>query len=116
MLRIDIQRNSRTATLRCRGRIVFGMENETLRSVLQSRPEQVLEIDLAGIDSMDAAGLGLLVELQHWANARNRILYFTNASEFVTRLVFATHLYNVLVIAPGGRRVRREAAASALSA
>jgi len=116
MLRIDIQRNSSNATLRCRGRIVFGMEIETLRSVVQSRSEQILEIDLTGIATVDASGLGLLVELQHWANTHNRILYFTNASEFVTRLVFVTHLYNVLVIAPGGRRVRREATAAMLSA
>jgi len=92
------------------------MEIETLRSIVESRSEQVLEIDLAGIETVDASGLGLLVELQHWANERNRILYFTNASEFVTRLVFATHLYNVLVMAPGGRGEGREAVASALSA
>lgn len=116
MLRIDIQRNSRSATLHCKGRIVFGMEIETLRSVLQSRPERVLEVDLAGIRTVDASGLGLLVELQHWANLGNRILYFTNASEFVTRLVFMTRLYNVLVIAPGAGRVHREPAAAALTA
>lgn len=116
MLRIDIQRNSRTATLRCRGRIVYGMESETLRSVTQSRTERVLEIDLGGIETVDAAGLGLLVELQHWANLGNRILYFTNASEFVSRLVAVTHLYSVLVIAPGARRVSREHTIAALSA
>ena len=92
------------------------METETLRSVLQSRPERVLEIDLAGIRTVDASGLGLLVELQQWANTCNRILYFTNASEFVTRLVFMTRLYNVLVIAPGSGYSRREPAAAALTA
>jgi anti-anti-sigma factor len=116
MLRIDIQRNSRTATLHCRGRIVFGMEIETLRSIVQSRTERVLEIDLGGIETIDASGLGLLVELQHWANVGNRILYFTNASEFVARLVAVTRLYNVLVIAPGRERVSRQPTAAALSA
>ena len=116
MLRINIQRNSRTATLNCRGRIVFGMETETLRSLVQSRTERVLEIDLAGIETIDASGLGLLIELQHWATAGNRILYFTNASDFVSRLVVLTHLYNVLVIAPGSGRSSREHAPAALSA
>lgn len=92
------------------------MELETLRSVTQSRPERVLEIDLGGIETVDASGLGLLVELQHWANAGNRILYFTNASKFVARLVAVTHLYNVLAIAPGSGRSSREPAAAALSA
>ena len=116
MLRIDIQRNSHTATLHCCGRIVFGMELEALRSIAQARPERVLEIDLAGIETVDASGLGLLVELQHWATLGNRILYFTNASHFVTRLVLVTGLYHVLVIAPGSRRVSREQTAAALSA
>ena len=117
MLRIDIQRNSRTATLHCCGRIVFGMELETLRSITMSRTERVLEIDLAGIEAVDASGLGLLVELQHWATTDNRILYFTNASEFVGRLVVLTHLYNVLVIAPGsGRSSREPTAVTALTA
>jgi ABC-type transporter Mla MlaB component len=96
---------------------VFGMEIETLRSICMSRPERVLEIDLAGIETVDASGLGLLVELQHWATAGNRILYFTNASEFVGRLVVLTHLYNVLVIAPGsGRSSREHTVVTALSA
>src|SRR5215467_7307290 len=60
MLRIDIQRDSRSATLHCHGRIVFGMEIETLRSVTMSRTERALEIDLAGIETVDASGLGLL--------------------------------------------------------
>jgi anti-anti-sigma factor len=92
------------------------MEIETLRSIAMSRQERVLEIDLAGIETVDASGLGLLVELQHWATADNRILYFTNASQFVTRLVMVTGLYHVLVIAPGSGRVSRQPAAAALSA
>jgi anti-anti-sigma factor len=115
MLRIDIERHSRTATLHCRGRIVFGMETETLRSVVQSRTEHVLEIDLAGIATIDASGLGVLVELQHWAITSGRTLRFTNASEFVARLVVITRLYNVLAIAPAAR-VSRNYEAAALSA
>ena len=68
------------------------------------------EIDLAGIETVDASGLGLLVELQHWATLDNRILYFTHASGFVSRLVVLTRLYNVLVIAPGAGRISREPA------
>lgn len=110
MLRIDIQRHSRTATLRCRGKIVFGMEIETLRSIAMSRSERVLEIDLAGIEAVDASGLGLLVELQHWATSGGRALRFTNASEFVARLVVLTRLYNVLAITPDWGSESREPA------
>jgi anti-anti-sigma factor len=92
------------------------MEIETLRGIAQSRPECVLEIDLGGIETVDASGLGLLVELQHWATASNRILYFTNPSAFVARLVALTGLYSVLVIAPGSGWVSHERVATALSA
>ena len=112
MLRIDIQSDSRTATLYCNGRIVFGMEIETLRSVALARPERVLEIDLAGIETIDASGLGLLVELQHWASEGGRILHFTNASEFVARLIVLTGLHCVLQFPiTTGLDSRRQAAA-----
>ncbi len=80
MLRIDIQSDSRTASLHCSGRIVFGMETETLRSVALARPERTIEIDLARIEALDASGLGLLVELQRWATQDSRTVSFTNAS------------------------------------
>jgi len=116
MLRIDIQRNSRTATLYCRGRIVFGMELETLRSITMSRPESVLVIDLADVETVDASGLGLLVELQHWAVTDGRTLRFTNASEFVARLVVLTRLYSVLGIFPRQGGESREQQTAALTA
>jgi anti-anti-sigma factor len=92
------------------------MELETLRSIAMSQPERVLEIDLAGIEAVDASGLGLLVELQHWALTRGRTLRFTNASEFVSRIVALTRLYNVLAIAPGGGNIVRERSIPALTA
>lgn len=116
MLRIDIQRDSRSATLHCHGRIVFGMEIETLRSITMSRPERALEINLAGVETVDASGLGLLVELQQWAAGGGRRLQFTNASEFIARLVVLTHLYTVLAIVPSASYSAIEQAATALSA
>lgn len=116
MLRIDIQRHSRTATLHCRGRIVFGMELETLRSIAMSQAERTIVIDLAGIETVDASGLGLLVELQHWAVTGGRTIRFTNASEFVSRLVLLTRLYHVLAIAPAPGNTSCEPAAVVLTA
>jgi anti-anti-sigma factor len=96
MLRINIQSDKRAATLYCSGRIVFGMETETLRWVVMSRSERVLAIDLGRIETVDASGLGLLVELQDWAAKRGRAVRYTNASEFVGRLVVLTGLHCVL--------------------
>jgi anti-anti-sigma factor len=116
MLRINIERDSRSATLHCHGRIVFGMEIETLRSITMSRRERALEINLAGVETVDASGLGLLVELQRWASVAGRSLQFTNASPFVGRLVVLTHLYSVLAIVPAAGYAAVEQVAAALSA
>ena len=69
MLRIDIQSWNDVATLRCSGRVVYGVEVEMLRTMVQSRPEACVRINLAAVDQIDASGLGLLVELQNWAGA-----------------------------------------------
>ena len=116
MLRIDIQSDSCTATLKCSGRVVFGMELETLRSVALSRKERVLHIDLARVETVDASGLGLLVELQHWATVSGRSLQFTDASDFVARLVVLTRLQCVLTFPAAFDDEGCREAAAALSA
>jgi len=77
---------------------VFGIEVETLRSVARLRTEPCLEIDLKNVEAVDAAGLGLFVELQAWARRKHRTLQFKNASDFVGRLITLTRLNDVLRI------------------
>lgn len=98
MLRVDIQNENGSATLYCSGRIVFGMEVETLRVAARSRLERYLNIDLEEVETVDASGLGLLVELQDWAMREGRTLKFQNASDFVERLIALTRLNEVLRI------------------
>ena len=98
MLRINIQSENGTAILYCSGRIVFGMEAETLRTITRSRLEPSIQIDLGQVETVDASGLGLLVELQQWARREHRQLRFQNASEFVGRLITITRLNDVLCL------------------
>ncbi len=72
MLRIEIQSWNGVATLHCYGRVVFGVEAETLRAMVQSRPESNVRLSLAGVEKIDATGLGLLVELQNWATPHRK--------------------------------------------
>lgn len=119
MLRINIRSDNGTATLVCSGRIVFGLEAETLRSIAKARHEPHLQLDLASVETIDASGLGLLVELQHWAAHENRSLWIANPSEFVERLLVATRLHLVLRIPVRylwGREGERRRVAAALSA
>ena len=98
MLRIDIQSGNSVATLICSGSLIFGVEAETLRTIVQSRKDKSIRIDLSAVDRIDASGLGLLVELQVWARENGRALALTNLSEEVWRLVIITKLYDTLEI------------------
>jgi anti-anti-sigma regulatory factor len=92
MLRIDIQSSNHVATLYCAGRLVYGFEVEMLRNMVQSRPENSVQIDLSEVTGIDAAGLGLLVELQNWAANTQRTLTLLDLSEHVWRPVILTKL------------------------
>jgi len=98
MLRIDIQSWNDVATLNCSGRVVFGVETEMLRTMVVSRPEACVRINLAGVKQIDASGLGLLVELQNWARDTRRTLVLLNLSEPVWTLVALTKLCGSLEI------------------
>ena len=98
MLRIDIQSSSRVATLYCSGRLIYGVEVEMLRTMVQSRPEKDVRIDMSGVSGIDASGLGLLVELQNWATDTQRTLTLIDLSEQVWRLVILTKLCAALEI------------------
>ena len=98
MLRIDVATKNTFATLICTGHLTFGVETETLRTMVQSRPEENLRLDLSGVQKIDAAGLGLLVELQLWAREEGRTLRLVDPSEDVWRMVILTKLYSALEI------------------
>jgi anti-anti-sigma factor len=98
MLRIDIHAVHPNVTLRCSGRIVLGLEAETLRYMATSRKESCITLNLGGICAIDAAGLGLLVELQCWANHRMKALRIAEPSACVRKLIALTNLQSVLRI------------------
>ena len=98
MLRIDIQSSNDVATLFCFGRLVYGVEVEMLRTMVYARPETNLYIDLSEVTAIDAAGLGLLVELQNLAAKIHRNVTLLDLSEDVWRLVILTKLCGSLEI------------------
>jgi len=102
MLRIDIQSGNTVSTFTCSGSLVFGVETETLRSMVQSRTEEVLRLDLSRLSQIDAAGLGLLVELTLWARDEDRTLTLLDLPESVWRMVILTKLYAALDISYSG--------------
>ncbi|MDR3748451.1 MAG: STAS domain-containing protein [Acidobacteriota bacterium] len=99
MLRVDVQSVRQSAMLHCWGRIVLGVEVEALRCMATARRERFVLLDLAKVHTIDAAGLGLLVELQCWALEHKRVLRILNPSECVRRMIALTRLHQVLPIA-----------------
>jgi anti-anti-sigma factor len=101
MLRIDIHAARQSATFHCDGRIVLGVEIEILRCMAETRNEACLVLDLSQVDAIDAAGLGLLVELHCGARSRNGTLRITKASPCVRRTIELVNLQSVLEVEVG---------------
>ena len=65
MLQVVVEHTADTVVLRCVGRIVAGEEVHALQDTVVSHTDKhVVLLDLAGVDSIDAAGLGLLMFFQ----------------------------------------------------
>jgi len=98
VLRMEIEQSANTATLRCSGRMVQGDDLDRLSRTAKSQTTKHLILDLADVTSIDAGGLGELVELQRWATDSARRFTVLNPSARVRELVVATNLQSVLDI------------------
>ena len=96
MLRVEIRSVPPVVKLYCAGRIVLGVEAETLRCMAASRPERNMVVDLQQVQAIDAAGLGLLVELHCRALEKAGDFSVANPSPCVRRLMALTNLESVL--------------------
>lgn len=98
MLKVDIQSAPSNVILHCCGQVVLGVESETLRGITTSRPEPHIWLDLSRVDGLDAAGLGLLVELHRWTERRSARLTIANPSARAHKPIALTSLDRVLHI------------------
>ncbi len=74
----------------------MGVEAETLRCLASSRPERSMVVDLRQVHAIDAAGLGLLVDLHCRALENDGVFIVANPSPWVRRLMALTKLESVL--------------------
>jgi len=93
MLTVITERLGDVVTLRCAGRIVRGQETAILCAAVQQHRRHLV-LDLAGVDAIDAAGVGLLVSLQ----AAGIYLQLLNPSKPVREVLRMTHLDSVFEI------------------
>jgi anti-anti-sigma factor len=98
VLRIDLASCDHAALVVCSGRVVEGDGAETLRNAVMSQPGNQILVDLSRVKTMDARGLGILVELKKWAEREGKTLQLLNPSARVLELLQRTRLNSVLDI------------------
>ncbi len=96
MLDIRIHRANETAILACQGRLVLGRATATLESAMQSVRARILVLDLAGVEGIDAAGLGMLIRIKHHLESAGGQMRLLNPRPHVRELLSLTRLDTVL--------------------
>lgn len=98
MLKVIIRNVGNATMFRCEGRIVFP-DAETLRiAVLTHTRARLTVLDLAGVDAIDGAGLGILVSLRAWSGATGTKLKLMNLKPRLEYLLELTHLRPLFAI------------------
>jgi anti-anti-sigma factor len=108
MLTVSVEDLDDGVILRCVGRIVRGAESAILCSAAGQFGRSIV-LDLAGVDMIDASGIGLLISLQ----AAGLYLKLMNPSKPVRETLKITHVDSILEICesqPVGNRGEANAA------
>jgi anti-anti-sigma factor len=103
MLTVSVENLGDGVILRCVGRIVRGDENAILCSAAAQFGRSVV-LDLAGVDVIDASGIGLLISLQ----AAGIYLKLMNPSKPVRETLKITHVDSILEICESQPVANRE--------
>ncbi len=93
MLNISREESGAGVVLRCQGRIVRGEEIRVLCAAAKRQEGEVI-LDLSGVDSMDAAGIGALLSLQ----AAGIYVQLVNPTPHVRELLRMTKVDTVIDI------------------
>ena len=101
MLKVHTRNLGNVAVLSLQGRIVNG-ETASLRDAMGSQSHVgAIVLDLARVSTIDASGLGLLLQLRNEAQSRGIRLRVMNASGLVRRVFEITRLDSVFEIPSG---------------
>ena len=103
-LKLSLETRSRgdVVIVYCEGRIVYRDEAAALSKLFGELLENSSKVvlDLSGVSTIDSAGIGELVLLHTWAQARNADLKYASPSPFVRDLLDFTRLDSFFEIHP----------------
>ena len=109
MLQIVMERFMNSTSLRCSGRLVAGEALLCLReAVMCQADKRRVQLDLSGVETIDAAGLGLLVSLHVLGCVVGFELQLRNPVRRVRALLKLTRLESVLEIQPPVEQLRAD--------
>jgi anti-anti-sigma factor len=121
MLKVNAKNLGNIAVLSLQGQIVNG-ETEILRQAVQSLPGvSSVKLDLARVTTIDAGGLGTMLELREQAESKGIRFELMNVTRQIRRVFEITRLNSVFQMTPAvefipavsqGRRVSVPALAS----
>jgi len=101
MMNVNTTNGPNVAVFCVQGRIVRG-ETEVLRkAVLSQRKVSVVVLDLARVNTIDAGGLGVLLELRQRAESSGIEFRLKNVTELVRQVLEITRLDTVFDISVG---------------
>ena len=99
MLKVQTKNLETVAIFSLQGQIVTG-ETDSLRAAMQSLGEvKSVILDLAQVNTVDAAGLGVMLTLREHAQARGVRFELMNVSKWVSRVLEIARLDCVFQIA-----------------
>ena len=98
MLRVHAKNLGSVAILCLQGRIVNG-ETSALRNAVSSQSDvSTVVLDLARVSTIDAGGLGVMLELREQTQSKGIAFKLINVTKLVSRLLEITHLNSVFEI------------------
>ena len=101
MLKVHAKNLGTVAVLCLQGQIVNG-ETEILRNALHSISEvNAVILDLARVTTVDAGGLGVMLELREQAESKGIRFELMNVTKLVSRVLEVTRLDSVFEITSG---------------
>jgi anti-anti-sigma factor len=101
MLKVHARKLGATAVLCVQGRIVRG-ETAALRNAVTSQSDvSAVVLDLARVSTVDAGGLGVILELQEQTRSRGVEFKLVNVTKFVGRVLEITRLNSVFQVTSG---------------
>jgi len=98
MLKVNTQKFGKLTFLRLQGRIQIGQTQSLVTATLAQSDARAVVLDLACVTGVDAAGLGVLLELRHQTQARGIEFKLINVRELVARVFEITCLNTVFEI------------------